>query len=200
MKKLFAVMVLFFFGSTVVAEEMPGTSLKLSSEASKLKATLKDEIEFEKSKLVGYHDALKISKGNKIPLVVCVGCYSDDINLYLQLKGKVIFCYLQSKTAPFPTLESGVVVGLWNADATTCVRHDVSTSTFSDANFRNDLLNNKVVPSPSPLPTTTVETYTLRRGVYYSNTTGLPLQTGQTPWVVGTDCSSGKCVPTYGFR
>lgn len=176
MRNLIITLIALIFTGPLMAGEMPGT------EATKLlvPVTLKDEIAFEQTKLVTYGDAAKASKGNHLPLVALVGCYGDDIQLFLQLKGKVILVYVPAKTAPFPALESGVVVGLWNND--TCVRHDVAAYTFSDPKFRDSLLFNIQV-EPSPSPTSAIMTLEQFNATY-----------GQPP---GMSCTNGKCTPTY---
>jgi hypothetical protein len=177
MKKLILIMA-FLFAHDVRAEEMPGINLNLSTTIT---PSLSDEIAFEKEKLVTYPDAVKASRGNRLPLVVCVGCYVDDIQLFLQLKGKVILCYLPAKTTPFPTLESGVVVGLWNGTGDTCVRHDVAAYTFSDPKFRESLLFSKTLPSKTEV--LTMEQFNQLYG-------------GQV--ITGYTCTNGVCTPNYG--
>lgn len=194
-KLITAVIALILFGTYAKAEEMPGTSIKVTATVG-VSVSLKDEIAFEKEKLVTYGDAIQASKGNRLPIVTLVGCYVDDIQLFLSLKGKVILCYLPSKATPFTTLESGVVVGLWNADGSTCVRHDVAAITFSDPKFRDSLLFNKNLPVQTE---TVVETFVKRGNTYYSTTTGLPANftTNEMVQTGGLDCSNGQCRPTY---
>lgn len=125
------------------AQEMPGTSPSNGS------PTLKDEIDFEKAKLLSYADALKTSKDTQLPLVVYIGCCSNDVTLFLTLKGKVIPCYLQSKAALFTEINSGIVIGLWDSQGQ-CKRWDMTVDAFKNENLRNQILFPKQ-PKPQSL-------------------------------------------------
>lgn len=190
MKTILTLVALIVFTAISQAQNgvMPGTGtspVTVSSISPSTSAfTLKDEIAFEKAKLVAYSDASAESKKGKLPLVVMVGCNVDDISLYMQLKGKVILCYLPSNTAPFTTVESGVAVGLWNGE--TCVRHDVTAYTFSDQKFRETLLFNTYPPVAAPVRSLTQAEYQQMFG-----------NNGAGQVITGYSCSGGVCTPQY---
>lgn len=139
----------FLFAQTCTAQDMPRLNTSVASSQGNVGVpTLKDEIEFEKVKLLSYETALNGSKETQLPLICFVGCNVDDITLFLTLKGKVILCYLQSNASPFTEINIGVVVGLWKQGQ--CKRFDVSPYTFSDEKFRDAFLfPSKVNINPS---------------------------------------------------
>lgn len=95
---------------------------------------LRDEIELEKVKLRTYNEAMTLAEKEGKPIVVCVGCHADDVDLFNSLKGKVILCYLQASQHPFQTTNEGVVIGLWTTHGgkTMCQRHNVAANSFSE--------------------------------------------------------------------
>ena len=89
--------------------------------------TLKDEIEFEKAKLLNYNEAMKQSEKLKLPIVVMINCHSNDVELFKKLEGKCIPCYLNNKNNNhFLEVKEGIIVGLWltKNNITYCGRHD----------------------------------------------------------------------------
>jgi hypothetical protein len=136
--------------------------------------TLRDEIELEKAKLLSYTEAMLLSEKEKKPIVVCVGCHVDNVDLFNSLKGKVILCYLQANGHPFAELQEGVVVGHWTTKDSKplCQRYNVAAKLFKDPNqqaYYLDFLKPKTLPAQYQLDCPDGKCYAPASGGYLLN-------------------------------